>query len=252
MREELPPGPIRTVDRALRILTLLAEYDMDGIRLGAIAERLGEDKASVHRSLDALRHRFFVTQVPETGNYALGSGALGLADRFLRGDGLRPVLHMALLELCERTDETANTAIPEGRHVRFIDKAEPSHNLRMGSYVGARYPMRTTALGRAMLSVTCREPAELYEFLGETNEELWPFIQDAIDRGYAVENEDNEVNVTCVAVPIIFGARAVAAVSISGPSQRMLGRLDELGALIHEVVAPRLPSSFRLPELTAP
>lgn len=255
-RDEFPArddaiSPIRSVDRALRLLTVLAEYDLAGERLGVIAERLGEDKASVHRSLDALQHRFFAQQIPETGNYALGPAALGLADSFLQRDGLRPLVHAALLELCERTDETANTAVPEGRFVRFVDKVDPDRNLRMGSYVGARYPMWSTALGRAMLSVSCVTPQQLDAFLGQSSADVWPHVQAAIDRGYAVENEDNEINVTCVGVPILFGSRAVMAVSISGPTQRMVGRIDEFGRLLHAVVGPQLPPRFRLPDLSA-
>lgn len=239
-------SPIQSVDRALRVLSCLAEYDGEGEQLGRIATRLGEDKASVHRSLNALKHRFFAVQDPDTGNYALGPAALGIADTFISHDGMRPMLHRALLTVCTEANETSHTGIPEGRFVRYIDKVEPARDMRVGSYIGARYPMRNTALGRAMLSVDCHTPEELGRVIGEDPSSLWPIISQAAQQGYAVEHEENEAGITCVSVPVLFSGRAVAAISISGPSPRMVGRLDELGHLIRRALEAELTSGFSL------
>ncbi|WP_025134104.1 IclR family transcriptional regulator [Leucobacter sp. PH1c] len=242
------PSPILSVDRALRVLTCLADFDTGGEALGVIAARLGEDKASVHRSLNALKHRFFAVQDPDTGNYALGPAALGIADTFISRDGMRPMLHRALLTVCTEVNETAHAAIPEGRFVRYIDKVEPDRDMRVSSYIGARYEMRRTALGRAILSVDCQGPEELGRFLGDDPSALWPRISEAAARGYAVEHEENEPGITCVSVPVLFAGRAIAAVSVSAPSSRMVGRLDEIGRVIREALTDELTAGFSLPD----
>ncbi|MGO2141440.1 MAG: IclR family transcriptional regulator [Leucobacter sp.] len=242
------PSPILSVDRALRVLACLADFDTDGEPLGVIAARLSEDKASVHRSLNALKYRFFATQDSQTGKYSLGPAALGIADIFITRNGMRPMLHRALLTICTEIDETAHAAIPEGRFVRYIDKVEPDRDMRVSSYIGARYPMRNTALGRAMLSVDCNTPEELLRVTGDENAELWPRISEARARGYAVEHEENEPGITCVAVPVIYAGRTVAAVSVSAPSSRMVGKLDTIGLSIRDALANELTDGFTMPE----
>lgn len=237
-------SPIQSVDRALRVLVCLAEYDGEGEQLGHIAARLGEDKASVHRALNALKHRFFAVQDPDTGNYALGPAALGIADTYISHDGMRPMLHRAMLTVCAQVNETLHAAIPEGRYVRYIDKVEPARSMRVGSYIGARYPMKNTALGRSILSVDCNTPEELGRVIGEDPGSLWPSISLANERGYAVEHEENEVGITCVSVPILFSGRAVASISISGPSSRMSNRLGEYARHIHSGLEKELTAGF--------
>lgn len=241
-------SPIASVDRALKLLTILASYGAEGAPLGKLASRLNEDKATIHRAINALCHRFYAVQDPATGFYSLGPAALAVTDEYIRQDGLRPMLHRALLTVCAAANETVHAAVPEGTFVRYIDKVEPARDIRVGSYVGARYTMRTTALGRAMLSIDCPSEQDLERMFGAEAPELWPHIEEAARRGFATEHEENEVGVTCVAVPVIFGGRAAAALSVSGPTDRMDGRIDELAALVRNSLTNELTAGFSLPE----
>lgn len=239
-------SPTASVDRALNLLTVLAGYGAEGAPLGKLAARLGEDKATIHRSLNALCHRFYAVQNEDTGYYALGPAALGVADEYIRKDGLRPMLHRVLIAVCALTDETVHTAVPEGTFVRYIDKVEPARDIRVGSYIGARYTMRSTALGRAILSVDCHSEADVERMFGADASALWPSVEAAAKRGYATEHEENEAGVTCVAVPVIFAGRAVAALSISGPTDRMDARIDEYGMLLRSSLESELTAGFSL------
>lgn len=239
-------SPTASVDRALNLLTALAGYGAEGAPLGKLAARLGEDKATIHRSLNALCHRFYAVQNEDTGYYALGPAALGVADEYIRKDGLRPMLHRVLIAVCALTDETVHTAVPEGTFVRYIDKVEPARDIRVGSYIGARYTMRSTALGRAILSVDCHSEADVERMFGADASALWPSVEAAAKRGYATEHEENEAGVTCVAVPVIFAGRAVAALSISGPTDRMDARIDEYGMLLRSSLESELTAGFSL------
>lgn len=241
-------SPLSSVDRALRILELLSEYGAEGQALGVIGEQLGEDKVSVHRSLAALKFRNMVQQNPENGIYSIGTALLALTNEFLRTGGLYPVLHRVAVAVSAKARELCHVAVMEGRTVRYIDKVEPDLAIRVFSRVGVIFPNSITALGRAMLSVECRSFDELALMVDPTTIDphiLWPKIQLAAQRGFAIEREENESGISCVSIPVIHGGRAAAAVSISAPASRMTDtRIEELASLIHRELEAQLPEGL--------
>ncbi len=60
--ERTGPSPVGSVDKALHVIELLAEAGSDGATLASLAAASGYTKTSVHRALQALRHRGFAEQ----------------------------------------------------------------------------------------------------------------------------------------------------------------------------------------------
>ncbi len=265
-------SPLESVDRALRLLEVLASHGAEGATLAELAAATGMHKTTAHRTLGALRHRAFVDQDAGSGRYRLGRGAVALADRYLDEGSLASLLHGALVALCSATDELVHLGVMSGAEVVYLDKVEPDRPVRVWSAVGRRRWAATTALGRAMLAAagTSRELVDGYVRAtapGRTGEQpvdadhLWFELERARRRGFAVESEENEAGISCVAVPLVRGAAGasavagvqhgavVAAVSLTVPVERMgERRVEALYRTIREVLPPLLPAGLVLPE----
>lgn len=251
-----PAGsPVESVDRALRTLEAVAAAGPGGVGLADLSAALGVHKTTVHRSLAALRHRDYVAQDPASGRYGLGPAAVGLADRYFAEDDLPARLHGALVALCVATDELVHLGVLSGAQVVYLDKVEPERPVRVWSAVGRRNWAATTALGRAMLAFGDTPAAALDGYVAAVQPagrvgtaHVAQELAAARHRGYAVEVEENEPGIACLGVPLLRGARPVAALSVTAPADRLTaGRRDEVHALVRAVVPPLLPPGLALP-----
>jgi IclR family transcriptional regulator, acetate operon repressor len=248
-------SPVESVDRALLVLQTLARAGARGMSLAELAAALGLHKTTVHRVLAALRFRGFVTQDPTSGAYALGSAATQLSDDFFGDENLPALLHPALVALCGTADELVHLGVLSGTQVVYLDKVEPERSVRVWSAVGRRSPAVTTALGRALLAFRGTGRSMLAGYVraagnggGVDPDHVWDVLQQARARGYATEEEENEAGISCIAVPLLRSGSAVAAVSVTAPSERMTpDRVTRLHAQIRDVLPPLLPSGLHLP-----
>lgn len=248
-------SPVESVDRALRTLDAIAAAGVGGMTLADLSVALGVHKTTVHRSLAALRHRDYVAQDPQSGRYALGPAAVRLADRYFAEDDLPARLHGALVALCGATEELVHLGVLSGVQVVYLDKVEPERAVRVWSAVGRRNWAATTALGRAMLAFrdTSRATLDGYVRAVEPSgrvdaDHVAAELERARARGYAVEQQENEPGIACLAVPLLRGTRPAAALSITAPADRMTpDRMVELHAAIRAVVPALLPDGLTLP-----
>jgi IclR family acetate operon transcriptional repressor len=136
------------------------------------------------------------------------------------------------VELQEAFDKTVNVGILADGEVLYVDIMESAQGLRMAAAVGARHPVHSTALGKAILSALpgseARELLTGYRRAALTPktivglEALMDELAVTADRGYSIDDEEQELGVRCYAVSIPK-APAPMAVSVSGP----LSRVDE-------------------------
>ena len=248
MSSERTDPPVGSVDKALALIELLAEAGPDGMALRDVVEASGFNKASAHRTLQALQHRGFAEQDTDQ-RYRLGSRPALLVARFQREENLPTLFRPALLAICQEVQELVHLGILEGRNVLYIDKVEPDHTLRVWSRVGRQVSVLTTALGRAMVAGEGTSDAQLSVYTAEADsavaEKFRRAVQDARAHGYAAEREENEAGICCVGVALTRPTGRSVAVSITGPSDRMgAGRLDELGRRLREVLRDSAPPGF--------
>jgi len=210
----------QTVLRALALLEAVAEgvHDLEGLRA-----RVGLSRSTAHRLLSTLVRAGYLRHSPRAG-YRLGPRLIELGFRAHAGLHLPSLARPYLEELSEATRETVHLGVLDGTEVVYIDKVPGKRELQMASYIGARVPAQSTALGKALVSTlppeewlrafvpglrrTERTIAEPDRFLEE--------IARVARQGYALDLEENEPGIRCVAAPVRDGAgRGVAAISIS-------------------------------------
>ena len=244
---------VEAIDRAITLLTTLAQLGPEGAGLAELCERAGVNKSTAYRALATFRARGFAVQLAN-GNYALGPAATGLADRFLGGENLVAHLHPALVELSREAQELVHLGGWEGEDVVYLDKVEPKRAIRVWSAVGQRVPAATSALGRALLAARDIPEDRLGVYLRNlpperaiSQDQLSKVVRRARRLGYSTENEENEPGVACIGLALMRGDDAVGAISITSVSSRMgPDRRKELVALARRVLPPLLPEGISL------
>lgn len=226
-----------TLLRGLHLLEVLAD-GCDG-SVTELAARTGLDKGTASRVLTTLRTAGYVRQDPGTRRYRLSGRILRLARGYANDLDLRSVAHPHLSRLRDQVDETVHLAVREDARVIYIDRLEATRSLRLASAIGHTEPMPTTALGRAILSrIPVAQRATTVRQLtggepdGISAQQLTAELDRAARQGYAVDHEENQEQVTCVAAGIVDAVGyPIAAISCSGPSFRMTDRIEDIGAL---------------------
>lgn len=230
-----PPASVESVRRALRILRC---FSVDAPELGVsdIARQLGMHKSTVYRLLGTMEAEGFVHQV-DGARYALGWRLFELGGAVKGWPATRKVVLRHLQDLVAATNETAHLAVLDEGSVLYVEKVESPRPLRMPSSVGKRVPPHCTALGKVFLAGLTRD-----ELLPLIYQPLRPFTPNTIidpDRlreelesvrvsGYAVDREEIEEGLMCIAAPIVDDQYVVAAaISISGPASRIGPRLAQ-------------------------
>ncbi|MBD8078184.1 IclR family transcriptional regulator [Cellulosimicrobium arenosum] len=252
---EAATSPLGSVDKALLALDALGAAGPQGAGLGALARELGLQKASLHRTLAALRFRGYAEQDEATGAYRLGAAATALAATYLSEENLPGLLRPALVAVCRATDELVHLGALAGTEIVYLDKVEPARAVRVWSAVGRRRPAATTALGRALLATRTLDDAALVRYAAAspadhavTAAQLREVCAATLAHGFATENEENEPGINCIAVPVLRDGRAVAAMSVTAPAERLdVERRDEVVAGLASVVLPLLPAPFTVP-----
>lgn len=219
------------VDRAAKLLAALGHGRPSvGLSLGDISAETDIPKSTALRLLTSLEQRGFVER-DSAGRFRIGLGLVDLVFAYLEDLDLVEQARAVLEELCKETGETVHLGIPSDREVVYIDKVESSQSLRMVSRVGARSPLSSTALGKAILAYAGEEFLSQVIAAGleartvhtlVTPKALRADLASVRSAGYAVDREENKLGICCVAAAVRErSGRVVAAISVSGPSVRM-------------------------------
>jgi IclR family acetate operon transcriptional repressor len=245
-------GTVQSVSRALLLLELLAEAGSP-LPISELTQRSGLSLGTAHRLLATLAARGYVRQDADR-RYVLGTALLPLGDAATQLLSSRALPHMS--ELAQACGETVNLAVLEDDHVVYLAQAPGRHRMRMFTQVGRRVLPHSTAVGKVLLawheeeqvrrvvqrfglpqrtSRTITDPAAFSAELGRVR-----------DCGWAIDDEEEEPGVRCLAVPVGPGPRAVAAVSVSAPSSRLdSGQPEVVSALrrVADELARSLPTA---------
>jgi DNA-binding IclR family transcriptional regulator len=231
---------IQSLARGLKILDLLSAAE-DGIGITDLADRIGVDKSSASRLVQTLASYGFAEQDPATRRYRLGPQIVRLSRSLLTRMPLRDQAKPFLRQLAERTGECAHLAILAQGQALYIDQVESSSSLRVTTGVGTLAPLHCTALGKSLLAFGADSlPDELPAFTPRTitsPETLRAHLDQTRQLGYAVDDEEYEYGVRCVAAPVFdFRGKVVGAIGISGPAGRIgLDQLAQVGAVVVEI-----------------
>lgn len=219
---------IQSVERAVKILRCFEEQEQLGIT--EIASKMQMNKSTVFGLVSTLAETGLLERDEKTGRYRLGLELFRLGCR-VNADMQRLVMP-TLDALAEELEETVNFVRPEGGDVVYLIKKESPHSMRICTTTGQRLPMYCTAVGKVILAMMPEAEREKiirsfrYEALTENTITDEAALRKALLKvqwdGYAVDREELEYGLVCVAVPIFNGNRVpVAAISCSGPKARM-------------------------------
>ena len=233
--------------RALSILMYLAEDGghPHGMSLTDLATGLQLSKSTVLRLLAPLRDARLVDQDPETGHYRLGPQNALLGQVYLERLDIRRTASPLLHRLAQDAREAVHLVSFDPPEIVYIDKVESPQAVRMHSRVGGRQPAYCTATGKAFLAHSGDEVLDLVLAAGlpartpatiTSPDHLRADLAVIRERGYAIDDVENELDIRCVAAPAFNHAGAVVtAISISGPASRVTHeRLPEIGRRVTE------------------
>ena len=242
-----PGGTVQTLDRALGLLRTLATADQ--ATLTELALRTGMAPSTAHRLLTTMERHDVVHFDEETQNWTVGVEAFRFGASFVRRTSVVQAGRQVMRALMEATGETANIAIADDGEVVFISQVEAHEAIRAFFRPGTRAAMHASGIGKALLAEMPRAEVErilqargLPEFTEHTlssSGALFDDLERAHARGWAVDNEERNLGMRCLAAPIYneFG-EAVAGISISGPTVRLSDeKLGEFGPLVKRAAA---------------
>jgi IclR family acetate operon transcriptional repressor len=236
---------VKPVRKALQLLDVL-EAEGRALTLSEVAERAALPKTTAFRYLYTLRAAGLVAQPEGAEAYAVGHRLAVSPARDRAILGLKQAALPEMQKLQRRFNETVNLGIVEGGAVVYLAMVGSTRSLRMEAAVGARDPLHSTSLGKAILAA--RPPGHQADDLPPrlarrtaqtltTRAALAGDLAATAQRGYALDLEENEVGAHCVAAAIPNSAPA-AAISISGPVQRLpVETLPRLGAALVQAAA---------------
>ncbi len=236
---------INSIDRALDILLLLQQ---EGREMGVtqISSALGIYKSTVHRTLATLERKGFVQQNPDNGKYWLGIRLYSLGMLIRERLPLKNIAYPYAKELSERFDEVVHISILDKNAVAYpkhiiIDKIQGRQQvLSLTPPVGSSAACHSAAVGKCLIAFSPR--SYLQRFIGNPLpaytdrticnwDKLLAELETIRRRGYAVDDEELELGLTCVAGPILDRhSGIIAALSLSGPTTRVRARFEEIVA----------------------
>jgi IclR family transcriptional regulator, KDG regulon repressor len=254
-QEKIRPvrGRLSSVAMAARLLKAFSEDEVE-IGISSLSKRLGVAKSTVHRLAVTLVSEGLLEQDRDSGKYRLGIGLFRLGALVRRRMTVSNEARAHLLELREKTNETVHLAILDGPEIMYVYNFEGRQAIRMRADIGVRKPAYCTAEGQAILAfqppdvvgavisdgLTARTPQTI------TNpKKLLKALATVRSRGCAVEDEESEAGMRCVAAPIRNDAgEVVAAIGLGGPVSRLTRKV--VAGLVPHVIATAAAISARL------
>ena len=237
-------------DRVLAVLVELASHPA-GATLDEMARVTGSPKSTVHRALASLRRAGLASQ-DGPGHYILGDEFLRLAFTHHEARPEHVRVRPLLERLAERFGETAHFAVMDGREVVYRAKVEPPIGaVRLTSAIGGRNPVHSTGVGKALLALQLSSERDVASWIGDrlleartpntavTPADLHARLDQTRRRGYAIDDQENELGINCVAFPVYLssptspaGAVSVSALAYRTPLPALRESVDEIRSII--------------------
>lgn len=227
---------ISSVDRALDILIYLHK---EGVEKGIseISKDLGMYKSTIYRSITTLENKGFVYQNPDNEKYWLGMKLFAIGksveNKFSFSKVVRPYTKILLDEFNEAVNVSIlDTSSSDNLRTILVHKEENTNQvLTVVPSLGSSSECHCSSVGKCLLAFGKNIPYEKFtdkpltqytENTIKSWEELFNCLKIVKKQGFAVDEGEMEIGLTCIGAPILdTNGIAIAAVSISGPSNRM-------------------------------
>ena len=205
-------GPVPALERGLSILEKLAR-SRQGLTLSQLSRYLELPKSSVHCLLLTFERCGYLNRDSHSGRFRLGLRICDLASAALRNVGLRDLAAPLLRQLQERTGLTVHLAILERGQAVIVEKCEPPGSSQVPTWLGKCMDLHCTALGKALAAYLTEEQLDeqirVHGLLRHndnticTPRKLKLELGLIRERGYSVDDEEEEIGGRCVGAPIL-------------------------------------------------
>jgi IclR family acetate operon transcriptional repressor len=241
-----PAKEVHSVGRALAILEALTRSEEE-LGVSEVAHLTGLAVGTVHRLLTTLAYHGYVRQNVVTRRYGPGVKLLSVAAA--AHERIGAIARPFLTRLMQVSQETANMAVLESNSTLYIEQVPPPRMLRIFTEPGNRVPLHTAGTGKVLLAY--QRPNTIESIIEQTSlpratpntitdrSTLLKVLERVRNQGYAVDIEEQEEGVCCLATPIFTpDGQILAAMSVSGPANRLnQSRLNELVPHIKSIAA---------------
>ena len=240
---------MKSLAKALSVMDLLVSQS-DEMSITEISMALGIPKGTAHRILASLVKYKYARQDQETKKYGLGIRFYMMQSPSDRFKALCAVMTPLMRELNLKCKETVSAASLVQNEIEYIERFESEMLLRVSIRVGTRFPAHCTATGKVLLAaLSDADLTHLYKGRGRLKKctgasitsmrELKTALEKVREQGFASDSEEALIGVNCVASPIYnLKGEVVAAVSISGPRERMTPeKVAKMMPLLRETTA---------------
>ncbi|MEO1286294.1 MAG: IclR family transcriptional regulator [Chloroflexota bacterium] len=242
------PRLIGSLQRAFDILNLFNHRTIE-LGITEIANALELHKSTASGLVYTLEANNYLEQNPDNRKYRLGLKFVERSSIVLAQLDIRQIANPYLNALRDWSQESVNLAIRDGNEVIYIERILSNQNLAFRNEIGKRAYVHTSALGKALISQLSisesRELLESYELRAMTKHSLTTIdsimqdLEHTRKRGFALDDQENELGGRCVSAPIFNHlGTAVAAVSISIPVPRIPSeRIEYFGNKVKDIAA---------------
>lgn len=235
-------GRVQSLVRAFGLLDQLASCD--GLGLSEISRAVGLPRSTAHRLLTTMEALRYVKFDRQTNLWSVGVQAFRVGAAFAQTRDLGEIGRGMIRSLMREVHHCVNVAVPEANGVCYVGQAVREGFRQTAARPGAVLPLHTTASGKIIMAHW--SPVELDDFLERRSlqqrtaqtvvdsDRLRAELTVVRERGYAIDDEEHEPGLRCVAALVRgYGGSPYAALSISDRiASLQRGRLEELGPML--------------------
>lgn len=245
-------GSAKALVKGMALVDVVAAADAP-VRLHELVAACGLPRPTVVRLVDVLCSAG-VLAADAAGGYSLGAQVAVWGQRYLERLDVRRLAREAMQELVAHTRETSFVAVRDHLQVLYVAMLDGGQAVRLAASVGSRMPLHSTGIGKALLAFSSQAVVEellAHPLPGRTAntitdpDRLRAELAVIRERGYSVDDVENEEGVRCVAAPVRgLDAAVIAALSVAAPAYRF--QLDDLHRLAPRVMAAAASVSQRM------
>ena len=217
-----------------------------------MSKNLGLHKNNIFRLLATLENRGYIEQDLNTGNYRLSTGILELSFAYSKHTGLLEVAKPILNQLVLQINENAYIGLMRHNQLVYVEHVESNQMLKVSSRIGYRLSPLCTATGKIIFAYSSEEEQkkilQANKFVKHTPKTIltekafYEDVKKIMESGYALDNEEFDDGVTCIAGPILnYEKKIVAGLSVSGPTSRLNGKV-----LKEKIIPAVLQASYQI------
>jgi DNA-binding IclR family transcriptional regulator len=231
---------VSPISRTDRLIAVVESFLVNSRQtLSMVSAACGMEPSTATRYLRQLVAHGWLERDEETRTYSLGARLIEIGKAARTAHPFRQAVLPYMQDLLSKFDETVNLAVHQAGEIVIIEALESGRSIRRGATVGDRDDWFVSSLGKSILAhlpedqvlslLAARPPQRLTEHTLVTQEAVLADLAVVRTRGYALDDEESEIGLKCVGVPLRdYHGNVTHALSISGPTERMNGRLEEI------------------------